>query len=146
MRRTGGCDGLTRKTPLDDTRHRTRPARLLGCCDIRMADSLRAYRQAIDRFVRSICMDRNLDPDSTVTTESNCRIDQFLPELVELAKVAGAGRPDTFNALFEETICKRCGQLDALGTCPVREQAACCLYRYLPIIYDAISHVEHGRP
>lgn len=107
-----------------------------------MPDELQAYRDAIAQGVRAICIDRNLNPRSTVETEANCRIDRFLPQLVELAKAVGPNDLEAFNAAFEKTICLQCGHLDSFGTCRVREQAECCLYRYLPLLYDAIHRVE----
>ena len=111
-----------------------------------MADPLQDYRDAVAQQVHAICFDRNLDPQSTVNTEAACRIERFLPELVRLARMVGPNDMAAFEAAFERTICAQCGHLDAVGTCPVREQAECCLYRYLPLLYDAICSVQFGAP
>jgi len=111
-----------------------------------MGESLRPYRDAIAARVHAICLDRNLNPASSLNTESTCRIDQYLSQLIEVANAIGQGDPAAFNAAVEKTICLQCGQLDALGTCRVREQAECCLYRYLPLIYDAIHQVPLCHP
>ena len=107
-----------------------------------MGDPLQVYRDAIAKRVHTICLDRNLDPYSTVNTEADCRIERFLPQLVELVQSVGPNDMAAFEAAFEQTICSQCGNVDALGTCPVRERAECCLYRYLPLIYEAILSVE----
>lgn len=109
-----------------------------------MDEGLQPYRDAIANGVHTICLDRNLDPASSVNTEAGCRIEQFLPQLVEVARAVEPQDLDAFSAAFERDICGQCGHLDAVGTCAVREQAACCLYRYLPLIYDAIRSVERG--
>lgn len=106
-----------------------------------MGDAVQPYRDAIAKRVHAVCLDRNLDPTSTVNTEVGCRIERFLPQLVELARAVGPNDLSAFEAVFEETICSQCGNLDAFGTCPVREQAECCLYRYLPLVYEAIHSV-----
>ncbi len=41
-----------------------------------------------------------------------------------------------------ERICPQCGNLDATGCCPIRARAECCLYRYLPLVLDAIESVQ----
>ncbi len=110
-----------------------------------MAESLQVYRDAIAERVHAVCLDRNLDPQSTTNTEAACRIEQFLPQLVELAKTAGPDDPGAFQAAFENTICAQCGNLDDWGMCRAREQAACCLYRYLPLIYEAIHSAHPAR-
>ena len=109
-----------------------------------MGEALQAYRDAIAKHVHTVCFDRNLDPTSTVNTEAGCRIERFLPQLVEFAKAVGPKDLARFEAVFEEQICPQCGNRDALGTCPIQEQAECCLYRYLPLIYEAIHGVQTG--
>jgi len=111
-----------------------------------MAESLRTYREAVAKRVHTVCLDRNLDPNSTVETEAGCRIERFLPQLVELAHRVGAKEFAAFEAAFEQTVCIQCGNRDAQGTCPVRAEAECCLYRYLPLIYEAIHGVEADSP
>lgn len=105
-------------------------------------DPLEAYRDAVAKYVHAVCFDRNLDPDSKVDTEATCRIERFLPQMVQLAKAAGPNNMPGFEAAVEQTICRQCGNLDALGVCRVREQAECCLYRYLPLVYEAIHSVK----
>ena len=107
-----------------------------------MEDALQGYRDAIGKRVHAICWDRNLNPDSTVETEAACRIERFLPQLVQLAKAVGPNDLGAFEAVFEETICSQCGHRDALGTCSIQEDAECCLYRYLPLVYEAIHSVQ----
>ena len=109
-----------------------------------MGDQLQAYREAIARRVHGICFDRNLDPTSKVNTEANCRIERFLPQLVELAKATGPKNGAGFETAVEHTICIQCGNQNALGECHVKEQADCCLYRYLPIVYETIAGIEAG--
>ena len=106
-----------------------------------MAEALQAYRDAIAKRVHTVCIDRNLDPNSLIDTEARCLIDRLLPQLVALATAVGPGDMPAFQAAVEEAICQQCGNLDALGTCRVREQAECCLYRYLPLVYEAIHSV-----
>ena len=107
-----------------------------------MGDPLQVYRDAITKHVHTVCFDRNLDSTSKVNTEADCRIERFLPQLVELTKMVGSNDPARFEAVFEERICPQCGNRDGLGICRVQEQAECCLYRYLPLIYDAIHSVQ----
>ena len=109
-----------------------------------MGDPLQAYRDAITKRVHTVCFDRNLDSSSKVNTEAGCRIERFLPQLVELANAVGPKDLARFEAMFEECICPQCGNRDALGTCPIQEQAECCLYRYLPLVYKAIHRIQDG--
>ena len=107
-----------------------------------MGNPLQVYRDAITQQVHTVCFDRNLDPTSKVNTEAGCRIERFLPQLVELAKAVGSKDPARFEAVFEERICPQCGNRDERGICRVQKQAECCLYRYLPLVYEAIHSVR----
>ncbi len=111
-----------------------------------MAAVLQAYRDAIATRVHAVCIDRNLDPDSLIPTEAQCLVDHLLPQLIELAHAVGPGELSKFEAVVEQTICGSCGNVDVFGTCRVREQAGCCLYRYLPLVYDALSRVAAHAP
>ena len=111
-----------------------------------METYLQPYQEAITSHVHAVCIDRNLDPHSRVKTEAACRIERFLPELVGLARAVGPEDLARFEGAFEHTICLQCGNQNALGVCREREAAACCLYRYLPLIYDAIHRVEPVSP
>ncbi len=41
------------------------------------------YRAAIDQRIHAICLDRHLDPSAQASTEAGCRIERFLPELIQ---------------------------------------------------------------
>ena len=101
-----------------------------------------AKRTAITAAIHAVCWDRNLDSHSTVDTEAHCRIEQLLPEVIALAKAVGPYDLATFESALPRTICLQCGNQDALGRCPIRAEADCCLYRYLPLLYDAIHRAE----
>lgn len=111
-----------------------------------MAAALQAYRDAIAARVHAVCIDRNLDPDSLSQTEAQCLVDRLLPQLVDLVNAVGPDKLSAFEAAVERTICEPCGNVDVFGTCRVREQAGCCLYRYLPLVYDALSRVAARAP
>lgn len=102
------------------------------------------YREALTRHVHSICWNRNLDSQSMINTEADCRIERLLPNLVALAKLVGPGDYATFESALPSTICVTCGNQDMSGDCRVREEAECCLYRYLPLVYDAIHSVDEA--
>ena len=106
-----------------------------------MGDPLQPYRDAVVARIHAVCLDRNLDPQSQVNTELGCRIERFLPRLIDIAKHVSPKDPVTFEETCLRTVCVECGNQDARGRCPIRSQAECCLYRYLPLVYDAIHSV-----
>lgn len=107
-----------------------------------MGDPLSACREAIARRVHAVCLDRNLDPEATVDPEANCRIERFLAVLVEIARTVEPNDVAAYEAAVEQRVCVRCGGLDARGVCQARQEAACCLSRYLPLVYDAVHRVR----
>ena len=110
-----------------------------------MAHFLQPYREAINQRLHAVCIDRNLDPHSTVNTEADCRIDRYLPQLVALARLSRRDDLQEFTAGVRRTICSRCGNQDAMGACHLRDDTECCLYRYLPLVYDAVLDVSNRR-
>ncbi len=111
-----------------------------------MGDPLQVYRDAVARCVHAICVDRNLDPTSTANTEVGCRIERFLPHLIKAVKVVGPNNFAGFEAAVIQAVCPLCGGRDAHGVCQTQEAAECCLYRYLPLAYEAILSVEVESP
>lgn len=104
------------------------------------------YRAAIDQRIHAICLDRNLDPTAQASTEAGCRIERFLPELIRLASDMHSNNLIDYEDAVTERICPQCGNLDATGCCPIRARAECCLYRYLPLVLDAIESVQDRQP
>ena len=98
--------------------------------------------EEIAKTVHAVCLDRNLDPRSTSDTEAHCRVDRFLPQCILIARMAGCDEPEKFEDVCQRTICLECGERNAAGRCRVRDAAACCLYRYLPLIHEAINRVR----
>ena len=96
-----------------------------------MPDPLQVYREAMAQHAH-------------VDAKADCYIERFLPDLVQLAKAVGPDDPQTFEAACEQIICAQCGQREASGFCRARAQAACCLYRDLPLLYDALHRVHAG--
>ncbi|MBI4597874.1 MAG: hypothetical protein HY737_05680 [Candidatus Omnitrophica bacterium] len=111
-----------------------------------MSDPLQPYRDALARKVHAVCLDRNLDPTSVIDTEAGCRIDRFLPELVQMVRQIRSDNLADYEAVMRERVCHQCGNLTAEDRCPVREQAECCLYRYLPLVIEAIFEVQGEQP
>jgi hypothetical protein len=112
-------------------------------CDVFM-DALR--REAIDRHVHNICLDRILNPNARVDPEAGCPINRVLPELVKLASDIRSDDMADYEEAIAKRICQQCGSQGATGRCPVRERADCCLYRYLPLSLDAIEGVQGRGP
>ena len=107
-----------------------------------MEEPLQPFRGAIAKQVHAICWDRNLNPNSPIDTEAACRIERFLSQLVEAAKAAGPNNYSRFEGAVIEAVCPSCGGRDAQGVCRTQDAAECCLYRYLPLAYEAICAVE----
>jgi hypothetical protein len=112
-----------------------------------LPDPLEPYRLAIQRRGPNLCWDHEfgqLTPDREPVV---CRISRFLPELVAVAQDVASSDAPSFEANVERAICTgRCGNLDGSGFCPVRARAGCCLYRNLPLVYDALEHAIVDRP
>ncbi len=113
---------------------------------LRSDAALEPYRLAIQRRARSLCWDHPFGQVTPDQESGTCRISRFLPDLVSLAKAVGPDDVSGFEWNVERAICAgRCGNIDGTGCCPLRAKAGCCLYRNLPLVYDALEHALGGQ-
>lgn len=101
-----------------------------------------AYREAVDRRIHAICLDRNLDPCARAHPATSCRVARFLPQLIEIVSEIHSTHLSDYEEAITQRICVLCGNQDDAGRCPVRDRAECCLYRYLPLVLDTIEEVQ----
>ena len=100
--------------------------------------------RALVNRVQAVCWDHARNPLGYLAPEGSCQITRMLPTLSELSGRAGADTFDGFAGSVEQMICRSCEHMDqATGICSRREHGECCLFRYLPLVYDAL---EQARP
>ena len=107
-----------------------------------MSDPLAVYRDAVAKRVHTICLDRHLDPRSQTDPEAGRRLDRLFPQLIALTSDIRSNNLGDDEDAIAARICPWCGSRDAPVSCPARERAERCLFRYLPLILDAIESVE----
>ena len=100
----------------------------------------RAYWEAIERTVCSVCLDR-ADDGSCGLTRRTCAIERHLPEMTKTLSAVQSPRMDEYVAAVEAEICARCPeQVD--GRCRLREAGDCALHAFLPLVLDAVEDVR----
>ena len=102
----------------------------------------RAYWDAIQRHVCSVCLDQRND-GSCGSAPRVCALERHLPSLVEALVAVRSDRMDEYVAAIEANVCSRCPEQDGTGHCRVRDHADCSLYALLPLVVEAVEEV-HG--
>lgn len=100
------------------------------------------YKNKVREKIQAVCIDNFSAGQCSCPEVHFCTINRYLPQIIELTKeVHGKVILPYFQAL-EKKICPLCEWQDEKGNCPFRESAECCLYRYLPLVVDAIEEVN----
>ena len=100
-----------------------------------------AYWEAIQRLVCGVCLDQ-ADDGSCGLTRRACALQTHLPRLAEVLAQVQSPRMDEYEAAVRAEICARCSEQDAQGHCALRDQGACALSAYLPLVLEAVEGVN----
>ncbi|HEY7409564.1 MAG TPA: hypothetical protein VII13_02420 [Vicinamibacteria bacterium] len=101
----------------------------------------RAYWEAIQRHVCSVCLDQASDGTCGLTRRT-CAIQRHLPRLAEVLSRVESPRMDEYEAAIRAEICSTCPEEDASGRCALRASTDCALYTYLPLVLEAVESVK----
>jgi hypothetical protein len=102
-------------------------------------DRHRAYREALRRRVCAVCLDSRDDGSCGLDHGRTCALDRHGPRLIDAMLKVRSTRMDEYYAALDAEICSRCHEQDAQGVCRLRNEGACALAVYLPMIVDAIE-------
>ena len=109
--------------------------------DDRTLTRFQAYWDAIRQHVCGVCLDQADDGECGIT-QRTCALQVHLPRLAEVLSKVQSTRMDEYEAAVRAEICPGCSGQDAQGHCALREQAACALYAYLPLVLEAVESVN----
>ena len=104
-----------------------------------------AYWEALQEHVCSVCLDQRNDGQCSLPKGSLCALKRHLPVIADVVHNMDSPRMDDYVAAVERSICTRCPEQHASGTCSFRDEARCALYTYLPLVLDAIETVDDER-
>jgi hypothetical protein len=100
-----------------------------------------AYWEAIQRRVCGVCLDQ-ADDGSCGLSRRTCALQAHLPRLAEVLARVQSTRMEEYEAAVRAEICAHCPEQDAACHCALREQAACALFAYLPLVLEAVEGVN----
>jgi hypothetical protein len=106
------------------------------------ANEDREYWRALQDCVCSVCLDRRDDGSCGLPRARVCGLKRHLPVIADVVHNVDSLRMDDYLTAVQGSICSRCPDQDAAGRCEYREKAQCALYTYLPLVLDAIEHVD----
>ena len=102
-------------------------------------DRYQSYREALRRRVCAVCLDSKDDGSCGLDHGRTCALDQHGPRLIEALLKVRSSRMDEYYTALDAEICSGCQEQDAQGVCRLRNEGACALAVYLPLIVDAIE-------
>jgi hypothetical protein len=109
------------------------------------AEEYRLYWDAIQRRACAACLDAADDGSCGLPAGRTCALPAQLPAVVDAILLVHSDRMDDYVAAIEAAVCASCSEQDDHGRCGLRQEGACGLYTYLPLIVDAIEDVKSGR-
>lgn len=99
----------------------------------RIVDSIHAR-------VCALCMHADAVGSCSIGQRSNCAVERFLPQIVEVATTVNSDRIDDYVSALREIVCRVC-RPDGQEHCGVRDATVCGLDRYFVLIIEAIEDV-----
>lgn len=105
-------------------------------------DRYQAYREALQRRVCAVCLDRRDDGSCGLDRGRTCALDRHGRRLIDAMLEVRSSRMDEYYAALDAEICSRCHEQDDKGNCRLRNEGRCALALYLPLIVDAIEEAE----
>ena len=104
-----------------------------------------AYWNAIQERTCAVCLDVADDGTCGLPRARTCALPAQLPTIVEAILRVKSDRMDDYVTAIENAVCANCAEPDEQGRCGLRDQGACALYTYLPLVVDAIEDVKRGK-
>jgi hypothetical protein len=104
-----------------------------------------AYWNAIRERACAVCLDVADDGACGLPRGRSCALSAQLPTIVETILHVKSDRMDDYVTAIENAVCAHCPEPDAQGHCGLRDEGACALYTYLPLVVDAIEDVRKGK-
>lgn len=98
------------------------------------------YLHAIREKVCGLCRHSDEENLCGADVASQCAIERFLPQIVEVAVSVNSDRMDDYVSALRDTVCRLCRDNGELH-CSMREASSCSLDRFFVIILEAIEEV-----
>jgi hypothetical protein len=101
-----------------------------------------AHRAAVRRRVCAVCLDTDADGACRRTLRGECALRDRLPLVVDTVRAVRCDRMDEYVAAVERAICSGCASQDGVGRCLRREEGACTLHAFLPLVVDVVEELR----
>jgi len=96
---------------------------------------------ALRERVCSVCLDRRDDGSCGLSGGHTCALEAHLPRILEVVQTVHSPRMDEYVEAIRQRVCGVCEQ-DAQGGCRARNDGACALDAYLPLVVEAIEEAQ----
>ena len=96
---------------------------------------------ALRETVCAVCLDRRDDGSCDLSGGRTCALEAHLPRIIEIVQTVHSPRMDEYVEAIRQRICAVC-EHDAQGVCRARDDGACALDAYLPLVVEAIEEAE----
>ena len=99
---------------------------------------LPVLKETLRARVCSICINGNADGTCGVYARHDCALFENIPRMAEtVSRISGAGMTEYTTAL-QESICDQCFHQHLDGSCELRDQDRCALFRYLGEVIETM--------
>jgi len=103
------------------------------------------YLFEVKARVCSMCSQSNEDGACSISGTQKCTVERHLPRIVEVSHTVEGDNADDYIGAFRLYVCKDC-RADGEHDCTDRDNDACGLDKYFPLVLEAIEAVERRHP
>jgi hypothetical protein len=99
---------------------------------------------ALRGSVCAVCLDRNDEGSCGLSGGLACGLEAHLPRILEVVETVRSSRMDEYVAAIHQHVCVACVVCEqgAQGECRLRNDGACTLDAYLPLVVKAIAEAQ----
>ena len=99
-------------------------------------------KQELRSRVCSTCINGNGDGTCDVDLRHDCALFESIPRIADAVSQMRNSSVGDYTAVLQEIVCGQCFHQHLDGSCELRDQNTCALFRYLKTVAATIRHQE----
>jgi hypothetical protein len=103
---------------------------------------LPVLKEALHARVCSVCINGNADGTCGVFAQHDCALFENISRIAEAVSRTGVAGMRDYAAALQESICDQCFHQHLDGSCELRGQDRCALFRYLGEVIETMRLQE----
>jgi hypothetical protein len=103
------------------------------------------YWEAIEKRICAKCVDGDGLGECRIGDGRECALRTSFPQIIEAINAAFSSSIEPYEEQLREKVCRVCTHQSGDGSCRLRDDVACALDRYFPMIVEVIEETQLKR-